>query len=352
MLRNSRNIVKKKKMRRPRKIFLVLSVLVALAIFVPLLVYSTNVFESSVNQRANFWESVRQGVSGYTSVTTRGHQVLIQNGGQNWRQVRNDLLASLSPWLLGGVLFLIGMFFLTVGKDKLEEPPSGDRVQRYSLAERVLHWVTAALFIIMVVTGLSMLFGRRVLIPVMGPAGFAAYADYAKLIHNYSGPLFFAGILLEIIAWGKDNIPKKMDLVWFKNLGGMVGSGPRPHAERINGGAKAWFWVMATIGGGACLAGLVMDFPNIWESRATMQVAHVIHVSLAMLLLAASFGHIYIGSIGAEGTFEGMWKGDVSAEWAKQHQDLWYEEKIAEKNDVTAENNGRAENEDQTPVNS
>jgi cytochrome b subunit of formate dehydrogenase len=57
-----------------------------------------------------------------------------------------------------------------------------------------------------------------------------------------------------------------------------------------------------------------------------MQVAHVIHDSVAVLFVAASFGHINIGTIGAEGTFEGMWRGRVDAVWAKQHQDLWYGE--------------------------
>jgi formate dehydrogenase subunit gamma len=62
-----------------------------------------------------------------------------------------------------------------------------------------------------------------------------------------------------------------------------------------------------------------------------MQIAHVIHASVAMLFVAASFGHMYIGTIGAEGTFEGMWRGTVDAAWAKQHQDLWYERKMREK---------------------
>jgi cytochrome b subunit of formate dehydrogenase len=35
----------------------------------------------------------------------------------------------------------------------------------------------------------------------------------------------------------------------------------------------------------------------------------------------------YIGTIGAEGTFEGMWRGKVDKVWAKQHNDLWYEQK-------------------------
>ena len=283
------------------------------------------------NPHANFWRAVREGDPGYSGVEGQERGVLIQNSGQNWREIRNGVVASISPWVLAVVFFVIGLFFIIKGKDKLEERPSGKRIRRWSLAARVLHWVTATLFVLLAITGFSMLFGRRVLIPVFGLHGFGGYAQVAKIIHNYSGPIFFAGILLEIISWVKYNIPKKMDFVWFKTLGGMIGRGPRPHAERINGGEKAWFWIMATIGVAVCIAGLIMDFPNFGQTRLTMQIANIVHASLATLFLAASFGHIYIGTIGAEGTFEGMWKGNVSAEWAKQHQDLWYTEKLGVK---------------------
>lgn len=285
---------------------------------------------SETNPRADFWRAVRDGVRGYTSVASEAHEVLIQNGGQNWRQIRNGPLAGIAPWVLAGVLAAIGIFYVIVGKDRLEEPRSGTKIPRFSMAERLLHWITAALFILMAITGLSMLFGRAVLIPVFGYQAFSGYMQAGMLVHNYCGPFFLAGVVVEIVVWVKDNIPKKMDFEWFKNLGGMIGKGPRPHAEKVNGGEKAWFWVMVFAGLGIGVTGLILDFPNFGQSRLTMQVAHVIHASLAVLFIAASFGHIYIGTIGAEGTFEGMWSGQVDASWAKQHQDLWYEEKIKE----------------------
>jgi len=283
------------------------------------------------NPRANAWRAVRDGVKGFTTVQGQERGVLIQNGGQNWREIRNGIVAGISPWVLALVFLAIGAFYVVKGKDRLEERPSGQTIPRWSLPERVLHWITAALFVTLAVSGLSILFGRRVLLPVFGPVGFSWYAGYAMKVHNYCGPLFLVGILLEIISWVKYNIPKRMDLLWFKTLGGMLGEGPRPHAERINGGEKAWFWLIATIGLGVCAAGLVMDFPNFGQTRETMQIANIIHASLATLFIAASFGHIYIGTIGAEGTFDGMWRGRVSAEWARQHQDLWYNEVVAAK---------------------
>jgi formate dehydrogenase subunit gamma len=284
--------------------------------------------EAAVNPRADTWRAVRQGEAGTTSVDSEAHEVLIQTEGQLWRAIRNGPLASIAPWVLAGVLALIGMFFVVFGKDRLEEPRSGEMLQRFSLGERILHWYTAVLFVLLALSGLSMLFGRAVLIPVFGLQGFADYMQVGMYVHNVSGPLFLVGIVLEFAVWVKDNIPGKMDLNWFKNMGGMTGRGPRPHAGKVNGGEKAWFWAMVLAGAAVGVTGVIMDFPIWGQTRQTMQVAHIIHASVAVLFVAASFGHIYIGTIGAEGTFEGMWRGAVDAAWAKQHQDLWYEQKM------------------------
>lgn len=279
------------------------------------------------NPRAEFWREVRRGTPGTTTVAGQERGILIQNSGQNWRRIRNGLIAGVAPWLLAAVFFAIALFFVVFGRDKLEERPDGTTIQRFSAAERWLHWITAGLFIVMAVSGLSMLFGRAVLVPVFGHQGFSGYMGTAMRLHNYGGPIFLAGILVEIVVWLRFNIPTKMDLVWFKNLGGMAGKGPRPHAGKINGGEKAWFWIMVVAGLGVGATGLILDFPNFGQSRFLMQAAHVIHASLAVLFVAAALGHIYIGTIGAEGTFQGMWRGEVSTSWARQHADLWYAEK-------------------------
>ena len=80
-----------------------------------------------------------------------------------------------------------------------------------------------------------------------------------------------------------------------------------------------------------------MDFPEFGQLRSTMQVAHVIHASMAVIFITGSLGHIYIGSIGAQGTFESMWSGKVSVQWAKQHNDLWYAELVGTKTTETVQ---------------
>jgi formate dehydrogenase subunit gamma len=47
---------------------------------------------------------------------------------------------------------------------------------------------------------------------------------------------------------------------------------------------------------------------------------------VAVLFVAIMIAHAYIGTIGMEGAFEGMWDGTVDVNWAKEHHSLWLEE--------------------------
>ena len=289
--------------------------------------------EEGDNPRANFWREVRGGNEGYTAVVGQETNVFIQNGGQNWRQLRNGPVASLAPWVMGVVLLLIAVFYLMRGRVEVENGgASGETVERWSAFERGLHWFTAILFIILAITGLSMFFGRAVLIPIFGPQGFAAIASLSITAHNYLGPFFVLGILIEIITWIRFNLLTSEDITWLKCAGGMFSKDKHPHAGRFNAGEKVWFWVICTFGVATCVTGLILDFPNFGQVRETMQLSNLIHSSCAIIWMAVSFGHIYLGTIGTEGTLEGMTTGRVSAEWAKQHHDRWYDEECAKGN--------------------
>jgi formate dehydrogenase subunit gamma len=290
--------------------------------------------EDLSNPHANLWRAVRQGIAGFMTAPAEAHRVLIQNSGENWRELRNGVLVRFSPWILVAALAGAGLFYAAVGKDKLEKPRSGVRLVRYTKGERVLHWYTASLFVVMALTGLSLLLGRAALIPVLGHRAVAAYLEGAKAVHNYCGPLLLVGIALEFLRWVRFNIPARMDLEWFRTLGGIFGTGPRPHSGRINGGEKGWFWLVAVCGVAVGATGIILDFPAWGQTRYVMQFGHVVHVAFAVIFVTAAFGHIYMGTIGAVGTFEGMWRGTVDAVWARQHQDLWYAEQVRARGDA------------------
>jgi formate dehydrogenase subunit gamma len=282
---------------------------------------------AGVNPLSNYWRAVRDGDKGYTAAsgpyTTSD---MIQSQGEEWRQLRNGYVTLGVTVITGTVLLLIVLFHLIKGPKRLEQTPSGRTLPRWSGGERLLHWYTASLFIVLAITGFSLLFGRAVLIPWMGLEGFSAYANVAKPVHNYAGPLFLVGVILEVITWIRYNTFKSYDLEWFRNAGGMFKKGVHSPAGRTNAGEKVWFWIIATIGLlGVGISGVVLDFPNFGQDRETMQIANVIHGALAGLWLAIAFGHIYLGTLGVPGSLRGMVKGEVSEEWMKEHHNLWYE---------------------------
>ena len=93
-----------------------------------------------------------------------------------------------------------------------------------------------------------------------------------------------------------------------------------------------WSWVGVTVAGIAVsVTGLVLDFPNFGQGRETMQIAHVMHAVAAIGFMAMSLGHIYLGTIGLEGSYDAMRHGTVDETWAKEHHDIWYQEVMAER---------------------
>ena len=305
------------------------------------------VSDDGANQRANFWRAVRGGNEGYSAVSGPETNVLINNGGQNWRQVRNGLVANYGGWLLFAMVIVILLFFALRGPQELEVKPSGKTVPRWNVGERILHWYTAIGFVILAITGLSMLFGRAVLIPLFGLSGFANWASLSISVHNTLGPFFSIGVLLMFVFWVKNNIPKAVDLKWFAAGGGFV-RGKHPSAGKANAGEKVWFWIVSIVGlvfvcvSGIALIGWLADLGLWGDSRANMQLAHTVHSIAAIVWMTVFMGHAYIGTIGQQGALEGMTTGRVGVEWAEQHHDLWFEQIKNETESTAAARTGDA----------
>ena len=101
-----------------------------------------------------------------------------------------------------------------------------------------------------------------------------------------------------------------------------------PPAGRFNAAQKALYWFV--IGGGAFAAatGYLLMAPALLDSITDQQVAHVVHGSMAMVMIAAILGHIYIGTIGTEGAFEAMATGRVDFNYAREHHSVWLQEQV------------------------
>ena len=280
--------------------------------------------EEAVNPRAEYWRAVRQGTEGYSAVQGAESGVLIQNGGENWRSIRNGPLSFYGGSFIIAVLIALLAKHAIKGKDKLETR-TGRTVTRWSAFERVMHWYVAISFIVLAITGLSLIFGRTVLIPLLGKEGFAAWAQLAKPIHDYLALPFAAGLVVLLLMWIGKNAPKAYDVEWLKSMGGAIGDG-HPPAGFFNAGEKVFYWLLFFGGIAMMVSGFFLLFPNLGTVRETMQLWHIVHLVSGLFLIGVALGHMYLGSIGTEGVLEGMVHGDVDEGFAKQHHSVWYEE--------------------------
>lgn len=273
---------------------------------------------------APVWREVRSGNEGYTSIPGREVGVLVQSGGETWRQIRNGPVTVYGGWLVVVVMLILAAIFFAKGPIKLHDKATGRMIERFTQLERWAHWVMGISFVVLGVSGLILLFGKHVLLPVIGYTLFAWLTALSKNLHNFIAPLFAVSLLIFIIMFIKDNLPKSYDFSWFAKAPGFF-LGKHIPSGRFNGGEKAWFWGGVVV---LCLAlvgsGAVLLFPNFDQVRSTMQLASVIHMVAGVLVIAASLGHIYLGTIGVEGAYQAMRSGYVDEVWAKEHHEYWY----------------------------
>lgn len=280
---------------------------------------------------------VNDGTRHYSSLPALEAGVLIQakaqfpgqaratTAGEAWRQYRNGPLTLYGGWLLIiAMVAVLAMYFLR-GEIKLHAPLTGRLIERFTPGERTLHWTMALSFVSLAASGLTMLFGKYVLLPVFGLSLFGWLAFLCKNIHNFIGPVFTISIILFFIQFAKDNLPKGSDLKWMLKFGGLL-SGEHVSSGRFNAGEKVMFWgLVVVLGLIVSASGFVLDMlvPAIEYTRANMQIANIIHIAAAVLAAAMVIGHIYLGTIGMEGAYAAMRTGYVDETWAREHHDLW-----------------------------
>lgn len=263
--------------------------------------------------------------SGLATIPGIERGVLIQGRGNAWRNLRPPVL------LAGGALLALsvaalGFFYLWRGPIVVSAPPTGRLIERFTVADRVAHWTMGISFVLQAITGLLLAAGRRLLIPLFGHELFSWIAIVCKDVHAFLGPLFMLSLVYFIARYFRDNLPRRHDIDWLREGGGMF-TGKHVPSGRFNAGEKTLFWGLVCIFSGIlCVTGLVMDFPNFEQGRSLMQDATLIHLAIAFLAIAASLFHMYLGTVGVKGAYRGMRDGLVDESWAREHHEIWYDE--------------------------
>ncbi len=290
---------------------------------------------------APFWRGVRDSGSqpGYVSLPGLELGQLVQEfkqypgseyttAGEAWRQVRNRWLIPYGGALLLIALLAAALHYLAKGPMRLSAPATGRLIERFTPLERAAHWVNAIAFVVLAVSGIVMAFGKFFLLPVLGATLFGWLSLVLKTLHNFAGPLFAVSLVIVILTFVKDNLPSRDDVAWLAKGGGLF-NGAHVPSHRFNAGEKILFWGgvfalgLVTVGSGLVLDQLI---PMIEPTRGNMQVAHMVHVTSSVLMMALFVGHIYMGTLGVDGAYGAMRHGYVDETWAREHHEFWHDD--------------------------
>jgi formate dehydrogenase subunit gamma len=201
-------------------------------------------------------------------------------------------------------------------------------IQRYTLAERTIHWLTALSYIYVLLTGLAFYSPHLYWLAVVLGGG-----PTSRFWHPWVGLVFLAGILWMLQAWRADMRITAVDRRWGQAMEHYIRNEDEmlPPEDRFNLGQKYFFWVMLWAGLILLVSGAVLWFPERipWSLRGLRYAAILLHVSAALISIGAFIIHVYMGTAMVRGGFTSIIRGVVTPAWARMHHRLWYERVMA-----------------------
>jgi formate dehydrogenase subunit gamma len=213
--------------------------------------------------------------------------------------------------------------------------PPGTRIRRFDRVERSAHWVNAALFGIVMLTGSVLYIGQL--------SAMVGNREIVRTVHVYCGLAIPVAFLIAYLPrWGRAmrvdfgriNRWTRDDKRWFRTLG-------RDHDVRIgkfNAGQKANAAFVVAAALIMVATGSIMKwfepFPIDIRTGATF-----VHDWFAFFIWISVIGHLWFAFADGE-ALHGMRQGTVTARWAKAKRPAWYDEQASLHTDTSDESGG------------
>lgn len=200
----------------------------------------------------------------------------------------------------------------------------GSVLHRFTLLERVVHWVVGITFILLLLTGLGFSYPRLYWMTLVLGGG-----STARVLHPWVGLAFSAGILAMAVLWVGDMFLQGRDREWLKSIHHYIRheKDKVPPVGKYNAGQKLYFWIQILLGAVFLISGLPLWFPQL-TSSGVFNAARLVHYLAALAGGMSLIPHIYLGTIAFPGTLRSILYGTVTRAWARLHHPLWAEEEI------------------------
>ena len=196
-----------------------------------------------------------------------------------------------------------------------------DEIERFDVAERVIHWVNAALFGIVMLTAIPLYVGSL--------AGLIGRRHLLVEIHVWAGIALPLSLILAVVGpWGaalREDLARfnrwtREDFEWIRSSRARI----KARVGKFNAGQK----LNAAFTGGAIVVmtatGSIMKwfspFPDSWRTGATF-----VHDLLATMIFVVVIGHIGMALSHRPALISSI-TGRVTRSWARQNAPVWLDE--------------------------
>ncbi|BCZ19570.1 formate dehydrogenase subunit gamma [Helicobacter sp. NHP19-012] len=226
-----------------------------------------------------------------------------------------------------GVASAFLLHYLVIGPKQFAH--SGQKVPFFSLFNRIVHWIAGVSFILLVPTGLVMVFGAFF--------GGGAFVRLCRITHSIGCVIFIIAVIPMLLMWFKPMILSLADFKWLFIMGGYLSKEHKPvPAHKFNAGQKTWFWV-ATLGGFVMIAsGAVLyfntndlsqiaDFLGLYQI-SLLRLSALVHNFFGLMLVGFFIVHLYMSLFAIKGSLQSMIDGDKELEEVKILHSLYLKE--------------------------
>ncbi|MFN3286040.1 MAG: formate dehydrogenase subunit gamma [bacterium] len=192
-------------------------------------------------------------------------------------------------------------------------------VLRYTMGERIVHWVVALSFLYLLLTGLALFYP-----PFYWLAGVFGGGPVIRYWHPIVGLVFFGALVVMLLLWARDMRLERHDREWLRHMVDYAAGREEavPPSGRFNAGQKLLFYLQFLAGILLLLSGVVLWFPLSF-GRLVREASFVVHDLAAIAAMGALILHIYMGVFVIRGSWEAITRGTVSRRWAEAHHGLW-----------------------------
>lgn len=233
--------------------------------------------------------------------------------------------------VLVGVPAVFLIHYLIIGPKVFSH--DGKKVYVFNMFHRMVHTIAGIAFILLIPTGLVMMFGTTF--------GGGEFVRVCKEIHAISTLLFVISVIPMFLMWVMKMFPTMDDVKWMMIVGGYLSKVKRPiPAGQFNAGQKMWFWV-ATVGGIVMIvSGAFMYFQDfkldVFASNGISQIdvlraSAIVHNILGLAVMALFFTHVYMAAFAIKGAIHSIITGYKEEEEIEILHSTYYKELKKEK---------------------